>query len=79
MRYSRGDVVEFKDGSNEKHTGEVRFVEEDYNENLLYVDSFSGWAYKVPEKRIISRIVVKNPSTYSERNRFARNLSKSGK
>ncbi len=73
MRYSRGDVVEFKDGSNEKHTGEVRFVEEDYNENLLYIDSFCGWAYKVPEKRIISRKVVKNPGTYSERKRFAGN------
>lgn len=55
MRYSRGDVVEFKVGSNEKYTGQVRFVEEDYNENILYVDSFGGWAYKVPEKRIISK------------------------
>ena len=55
MRYSRVDVVEFKVGSNEKLTGQVRFVEEDYNENLLYVDSFCGWAYKVPEKRIISK------------------------
>ena len=55
MRYSRGDVVEFKVGSNEKHTGQVRFVEEDYNENILYIDSFCGWAYKVPEKKIVSR------------------------
>lgn len=61
MRYTRGDVVEFKLGSNEKYTGQVRFVQEDYNENILYVDSFSGWAYKVPEKRIISRVLVKNP------------------
>lgn len=55
MRYSRGDVVEFIVGSNEKYTGQVRFVEEDYNEKILYVDSFGGWAYKVPEKRIISK------------------------
>ncbi len=79
MRYSRGDIVEFKVGSNEKHTGQVRFVEEDYNENILYVDSFGGWAYKVPEKRIISRVALKNPVTYSERKRFAGNLSKSEK
>lgn len=78
MRYSSGDVVEFKVGSNEKHTGQVRFVEEDYNENILYIDSFGGWAYKVPEKRIISRVDVKNPGTY-QRKRFAGNLSKSGK
>jgi hypothetical protein len=75
MRYSRGDVVKFKIGSNEKHTGQVRFVEEDYNENILYVDSFCGWAYKVPEKRIISRVPVKNPGTYSEQKRFAGNRS----
>jgi hypothetical protein len=55
MRYSRGDVVEFKVGTNEKQKGLVRFVEEDYNENIFYVDSFGGWAYKVPEKMIVSR------------------------
>lgn len=60
MRFSRGDVVEFKVGSNETHKGQVQFVEEDYNENILYVNSFGGWAYKVPEKRIVSRITGKN-------------------
>jgi hypothetical protein len=55
MRYSRGDVVEFKVGTNEKQKGLVRFVEEDYNENIFYVDSFGGWAYKIPEKMIVSR------------------------
>jgi len=63
MKYMTGDVVEFKVGSNEKYRGHVRFVEEDYNENILYVDSFSGWAYKVPEKRILSKVLVKNPDT----------------
>jgi hypothetical protein len=71
MRYSKGDVVEFKVESNEKHTGQVRFIEEDYNENILYVDSFIGWAYKVPEKRIMSRVSVNNPVTYSGRKRLA--------
>ncbi|MCZ7401613.1 MAG: hypothetical protein O8C61_05270 [Candidatus Methanoperedens sp.] len=65
MRYSRGDVVEFKVGSNDKHTGQVQFVEEDNNENILYVDSFSGWAYKVPEKRIISKVTEKNHGTFA--------------
>ena len=71
MRYSRGDVVEFKVGSNEIHKGQVQFVEEDYNENILYVDSFSGWAYKVPEKRIVSRFLIKNLNEYKER--FSKN------
>jgi|GEM_PF-523757 len=75
MRYSKGDVVEFKAGSSEKQTGQVQFVEENYHGNILYIDSFSGWAYKVPEKEIISKLAVKNPDTYSEGKRFAGNRS----
>jgi len=71
MRYTTGDIVEFKVGSNDKHTGQVQFVEEDNNENILYINSFSGWAYKVHEKRIIGQIIVKNPGT--ERKCFAGN------
>jgi len=67
MRYTKGDVVEFKVGSNETHKGQVQFVEEDYNEDILYVDSFSGWAYKVPEKRIVSRVLIKNLNTYKKK------------
>ena len=71
MKYTRGDVVEFKVGSYETHKGQVQFVEENFNEEILYVDSFSGWAYKVPEKRIVSRVPIKN--LYKERERFAKN------
>jgi hypothetical protein len=60
MKYSRGDIVEFKVESDKTHKGQVQFVEENYNEEILYVDSFSGWAYKVPGKRIISRVPIKN-------------------
>ncbi len=72
MKYTRGDVVEFNVGSDEKHKGQVQFVEENYNEEILYVDSFSGWAYKVPEKRIISHI--KNLNGSKERERFKVNF-----
>ena len=54
MRYSIGDIVEFKIGSIETDKGEIKFIEEDCNENTLYINSHSGWAYKVPEKKIVS-------------------------
>lgn len=55
MRYSIGDIVQFKIGSIEKEKGEVKFIEEDSDECMLYINSYSGWAYKVPVKKIISR------------------------
>ena len=54
MRYSMGDIVEFKIGTIETDKGEVKFIEKDCNESTLYINSYSGWAYKVPEKRIVS-------------------------
>ena len=55
MRYSIGDIVKFKIGSIETYKGEVKFIEEDCNDCTLYINSFSGWVYKVPEKKILSR------------------------
>jgi hypothetical protein len=55
MKYSIGDIVELKIGSIEIDKGEVKFIEEDRNESTLYINSYSGWAYKVPEKKIVSR------------------------
>ncbi len=55
MRYSIGDIVKFKIGSVETHKGEIMFIEENQNESSLYINSFNGWAYKVPEKKILSR------------------------
>ncbi len=56
MRYSRGDVVRFKVGPNEIHEGKVQIIEENCEEDILYINSFSGWAYKVTEKSVVSRI-----------------------
>ena len=56
MKYSTGDVVRFKIGRDEIQEGEVQVVEESHNESFLYINSFSGWAYKVSEKRIVSRL-----------------------
>lgn len=54
MKYSIGDIVEFKVGKDEIHKGDIQFVEKEHNEHILYINSFSGWAYKVPENRIIT-------------------------
>ncbi|KCZ72122.1 hypothetical protein ANME2D_01525 [Candidatus Methanoperedens nitroreducens] len=56
MTYSIGDIVRFKVGSDEIQEGEVQIVEERHDENILYINSFSGWAYKVNEERVVSLI-----------------------
>ncbi len=53
MKYSTGDIVRFKNGLDEIQLGEIQFVEKDYRETILYINSFSGWAYKVSEKRVV--------------------------
>ncbi len=57
MRYSIGDIVRFKVGTNKVEEGEVQVIEENHNEDILYINGFSGWAYKVSEKRVISRLI----------------------
>ncbi len=52
--YSIGDIVRFKIGSDEIQLGEIQFIEKDHNETILYINSFSGWAYKVSEKKIVA-------------------------
>ncbi len=56
MKYSTGDVVRFKIGKEEIQEGEVQAVEENLNEDILYVNSFSGWAYKISEKKVVSQL-----------------------
>ncbi len=56
MKYSTGDVVRFKIGRDEIQEGEIQVVEESHDEDILYINSFSGWAYKVSEKRVVSRL-----------------------
>jgi hypothetical protein len=36
--------VELKIGSIETDKGEVKFIEEDFNESTLYINSHSDWA-----------------------------------
>jgi hypothetical protein len=59
MKYSVGDIVKFKLESGEIEKGDVQFIEEKRRKKILYINSFSRWAYKVPEQRIISRVRVK--------------------
>ncbi len=56
MRYNRGDVVRFKVGRDEILEGEIQFLEENHNEDILYINSFSGWAYKIADREVVSRI-----------------------
>ena len=56
MKYSTGDVVRFKIGKDEIQEGEVQAVEENSKEDILYVNSFSGWAYKISDKKVVSRL-----------------------
>ncbi|MCX9010231.1 MAG: hypothetical protein OIN66_03815 [Candidatus Methanoperedens sp.] len=53
MKLSVGDIVRFKVGFDDVELGEVKFIEKINNETILYINGFSGWAYKVSEKKII--------------------------
>lgn len=59
MKYSKGDVVKFKLGSGEVQKGDIRYIETTHRGEILYINSFNRWAYKVPEKSVISRIHLK--------------------
>jgi len=56
MKYSKGDVVKFKLESGEVQKGDIRYIEKTHRGEMLYINSFNKWAYKIPEKRVISRI-----------------------
>lgn len=59
MKYSKGDIVKFKLESGEVQKGDVRYIEKTGYGEVLYINSFNRWAYKVPEKRVISRVLLK--------------------
>ncbi len=63
MKYSIGDIVKFKAGSDGIEKGEVRFIEKNRNEDILYINSFSRWAYKVTERKIVSKITQRKISS----------------
>lgn len=52
---SVGDIVKFEVGS-DTEKGKVRFIEKTGDGDILYIDGFSRWAYKVSQDRIISHI-----------------------
>ncbi|MCE8422856.1 MAG: hypothetical protein J5U17_09025 [Candidatus Methanoperedens sp.] len=56
MKYTIGDVVRFKLKSGEVQEGNIQFIEKDRYEEMVYINSFSRWAYKIPETKIISKI-----------------------
>jgi len=59
MKYAVGDIVKFKLESGEIQKGNVQFIEKKSKGEIFYINSFNRWAYKVPDKRIISRIRAK--------------------
>jgi len=54
MIYTIGDNVRFKLESGEVQDGNIQFIEKTKNEEIYYINSSSRWAYKIPEKKIIS-------------------------
>ncbi|MCZ7355303.1 MAG: hypothetical protein O8C66_03455 [Candidatus Methanoperedens sp.] len=59
MKYAEGDTVRFKLKSGELLEGDVLFIERSPREDVLYINSSNRWAYRVSEKRIISRVPEK--------------------
>ncbi len=56
MKYAVGDVVKFKLHSGEIQKGNIQFIEKKNQGEILYINSFNKWAYKVPGERIVSRV-----------------------
>jgi len=56
MKYTIGDAVRFKLESGEVQEGNIKYVEKSKYEEIYYINSFKRWAYKIPGKKIISKI-----------------------
>ena len=56
MKYSSGDTVKFKLKSGEIQEGDVLFIERSLRDDILYIKCSTRRAYKVPEKKILSRV-----------------------
>lgn len=56
MNYTRGDIVRFKIGRDEIQEGEVQVIERNQDEEILYINGFCGWAYKVPGEKVVSLV-----------------------
>jgi len=55
MIYNIGDTVRFKLESGEVEEGNIQFIEKSRYDEILYINSFSRWAYKISGKKIISQ------------------------
>ncbi len=62
VKYTEGDTVKFKLKSGELLEGDILFIERGPHEDILYINSSNKWTYRVPEKRILSRVPKKNKS-----------------
>jgi len=56
MNFSSGDTVKFKLKSGETQEGAVLFIERSLREDILYILCSKRRAYRVPEKKILSRV-----------------------
>ena len=59
MKYSIGDTVKFKLESGEIEKGNIQYIERRRSGDILYINSFSRWAYRVPKKRVVSLVPIK--------------------
>jgi hypothetical protein len=62
MKYSLGDAVKFRLKLGEIQEGDVLFIEKSFQGNILYINGYNRRAYRIPEKRIISKVPKKNKS-----------------
>jgi hypothetical protein len=55
VKYSSGDTVKFRLKSGEIQEGDVLFIERSLREDILYIRCSTRRAYKVPERKILSK------------------------
>jgi hypothetical protein len=62
MKYFIGDAVKFRLKLGEVQEGDVLFIEKSFQENILYINGYNRRVYRIPEKRIISKVPKKSNS-----------------
>jgi hypothetical protein len=62
MKYFAGDAVKFRLKLGEIQEGDVLFIEKSFHENILHINGYNRRTYRIPEKRIISKVPKKNRS-----------------
>lgn len=54
MKYTIGDAVRFRIETGEVQEGNIQFI--DRYKEIVYINSYNRWAYKVPQTKIIAKI-----------------------